>query len=219
MRAYRSPLKLFVFGIIGIVLMVAAADVIFGHWLSTAPDNTDGALSTRGYAQQRGDLVWGGAMLVAGIVLFGGAVTELIRRKPAVIVKADGLLVDTGGGSDLIPWEDVEEVSSGVVPDPYDGSMRDQLIVELTPDALLEKNVDHLTRVGDAVFIDAQDWSSRVTELALAAQGSHDHFRRVETLRTYEPPSVVWETTVHHLDDDGVPTVEQPDPVSGEDEE
>lgn len=203
MRAYRSPLKLFVFGIVGIVLIAAAADITFGHWVSTPPDDNDGVLTTRGYAQQRGDLVWGGAMLVTGILLFGGSVTELVRRKPTVSVNADGLVVDSGGGGELIPWGSIEDVSSGVVPDPYDGSMREQLIVEIAPDASLQDDEEHLPHVGDTIYVDAHDWSSRVTELALSAQGARDHFVRMEALRTYEPPSIVWETTVDQPEPEG----------------
>jgi hypothetical protein len=200
MRAYRSPLKLFVFGIIGIVLIAAAVDITFGHWISTPPDNTDGVLTTRGHAQQRGDLLLGGAMLVTGILLFGGSVTELVRSKPTVAVNAEGLVVDSGGSSELIPWANIVDVSSGVVPDPYDGSMREQLIVEMTTDAPSE-DFDHaLPHVGDTIYIDAHDWASHVTELALSAQGVHDHYRRVEALRTYEPPSMVWEATIDQPD-------------------
>jgi hypothetical protein len=200
MRAYRSPLKLFVFGIIGIVLIAAAADIMFGHWVSTPPDNTDGVLTTRGQAQQRGDLLLGGAMLVTGILLFGGSVTDLIRRKPTVAISTDGLVVDLDGGSELIPWGSIVDVSSGVVPDPYDGSMREQLIVEMTPGMPSEGYEQNLPHVGDTIYIDAHDWASRVTELALAAQGAHDHYRRLEAHRTYDPPSVVWETTIDQPD-------------------
>jgi hypothetical protein len=219
MRAYRSSLKLFVFGIVGIVLMAAAADIMFGHWISTPPDNTDGVLTTRGYAQQRGDLLLGGAMLVTGVLLFGGSITELLRRKPAVAVNAEGLFVDTGGGGELIGWGSIEEISSGVVPDPYDGSMREQLIVEIAPDAPLGVDKEHLPQVGDTIYIDAHDWASRVTEVALSAQGAHDHFERMEAVRNYEPPSMVWETTMVQSEADNEPTAEIDDGKPEEDDE
>jgi hypothetical protein len=219
MRAYRSPLKLFIFGIIGIVLIGAAADIMFGHWFSTPPDNTDGVLTTRGHAQQRGDLLLGGAMLVTGVLLFGGSITDLIRRKPTVIVNAEGLVVDTGGGGELIPWESIDEVSSGVVADPYDGSMREKFIVEMASDAPRGEDGQNLPHVGDTVYIDAHDWANRVTELALAAQGARDHYERVEALRTYEPPSVVWETTVDQPEAESTPVVALDDAAPKEDEE
>ncbi len=206
MRAYRSPLKLFVFGIVGIVLIAAAADIMFGHWLSTPPENNDGVLTTRGQAQQRGDLLWGGAMLATGVLLFGGSITELIRRKPVVIVSGDGLILDTGGDGVLIPWDDVTAVSSGVVEDPYDGSPREQLVVEIRTGFRIPDDLSGLVRVDDKVYIDAHDWANRVTEVALAAQGAHDHHQRMMALRFYEPPSMEWQTaTAEQSDTDRVP--------------
>ncbi len=209
MRVYRSPLKLFVFGIVGIVLMAAAADVMFGHWLSIPPDSNSGVLTTRGQAQQRGDLLWGGVMVVTGVLLFGGSVTELIRRRPTIIVDGDGLTFDAGASGVLIPWGDIEEISSGVFSAPYDGSIREQLVIETVPDRQIAGDLSGVTRDGDTIYVDAHAWTSRVTEVALAAQGAHVHFRRIETFRTYEPPSMVWETTV----DQAVPVDA---PVAGE---
>jgi hypothetical protein len=50
------------------------------------------------------------------------------------------------------------------------------------------------------VLIDAHDWAIAVTEVALAAQGAHDHYRRVESIQDYEPPSIEWETTIDQPD-------------------
>jgi hypothetical protein len=200
MRAYRSSLKLFVFGIVGIVLIAAAADIMFGHWVSTPPDNNDGVLTTRGQAQQRGDLLWGGTMIATGVLLFGGSVTELVRRRPMVLVEGAGLVIDTGGDGDVIPWGDIDSVTSGVELDAYDGSRREQLIVRVKSGTELPDRLSGLQRNGDTVLIDAHDWASRVTEVALAAQGAHDHYERVENLRNFEPPSIVWETTIIQAD-------------------
>ena len=216
MRAYRSPVKLFVFGIVGIILIAAAADVMIGHWVSTPPETTDSGLTTRGQAQQRGDLLWGGAMLVTGVLLFGGSVTELIRRKPTVIVNSDGLVVDTGGGDGFIPWESIDDVSSTVVSDPYDGSIREQLVVGTRPDASIP---DELSRDGDTVYIDVHDWAGRVTELALSAQGALDHYRRMDAIRSYEPPSIEWDITVDQPDVEAEPDREVPDNDPEEDHE
>lgn len=219
MRAYRSPLKLFVLGVIGIMLIAAAADIMFAHWISTPPDSIDGSLTTRGHAQQRGDLLWGGAMLVVGVLLFGGSITDLIKRKPTVIVSAEGLVVEADGSGKLLPWESVESVSSGVIPDPYDGSMREQLIVEMRSDPSPEEDGDDVAHTGDTVYIDAHDWTGRVTEVTLAAQGAHDHFRRLEAIRSYEAPSMVWEVTTDQSDEEPTLATEPSDQLSEEEEE
>jgi hypothetical protein len=202
MRAYRSPLRLFVFGIIGIVLIATASDILFGHWISTVPDSIDGNLTTRGRSQQRGDVVWGGVMLVAGVLIFGGAVIELFRRKATVTVRSDGLMIDSSPTGGFIPWGSVDSISSVVVSDPYDGSVREQLVVELLHDVDGVEGLSGRIPDGDAVYIDAHDWSNGVTEVALAAQGAHDHYRRVEAVRDFEPPSMVWQADVDGLDPD-----------------
>lgn len=219
MRAYLSPLKTFIFGVAGIILIAAAVDVVFGYWLSVEPDAIDGVLTTRGLAQQRGDILWGGTMVVAGVLLFGGAVTELVRRKPIVAVEGDGLRLFGSSEYDLIPWEDIDDVSSGTIRDPYDGAIREQLIVSLTVGAGVQTDNDGDLPEPDTVYIDAHDWSSQVTDIALAAQGAHDHFMRMEAVKSYEPPSIVWETKVSQPETDdssAVASIELGEPDIGD---
>ncbi|GMQ93431.1 MAG: hypothetical protein BMS9Abin12_0908 [Acidimicrobiia bacterium] len=220
MRVYRSPLKLFVFGIVGVVLIAAAADITFGNWVSTPPDNTDGVLTTRGQAQQRGDLLWGGAMVAAGTLLFGASVTELVRRKPAVVIDAEGFIVDTGvRGGAVIPWGSVDAISSRVISDPYDGSIREQLVIETRHDPPVPIDLSAFARDGNTVYVDAHDWANRVTEVALAAQGTHDYFQRTEAVRLYEPPSIVWETTILQPDKGSDTESDVSEPIPEEDPE
>ena len=105
------------------------------------------------------------------------------------------------------------------MPDPYDGSMREQLIVEIAPDAPLGVDKERLPQGGNTIYIDAHDWASRVTEVALSAQGAHDHFERMEAVRNYEPPSMVWETTMVQSEADNEPTAEIDDGKPEEDDE
>jgi hypothetical protein len=216
MRVYRSPLKLFVFGIVGVVLIAAAADVMFGHWVSTPPDNNEGVLTTRGQAQQRGDLLWGGVMLVTGVLLFGGSVTDLVRNRATVVVSDDGLRLTGVPDNRLIPWGSVGAISSGTIRDPYDGSIREQLIVALKPGAGTVGDPSGVTREADTVYIDAHDWSVRVTDVALAAQGAYESFLRNEAVKTYEPPSIVWEITVDQPETEVPPCVPDDDSVGGD---
>jgi hypothetical protein len=78
--------------------------------------------------------------------------------------------------------------------------MREQLVVELQSDQDVDGDPAGPISDGETIYIDAHDWSNRVTEVALAAQGAHDHFQRVEAVRTFEPPSIEWETTLGRSD-------------------
>jgi hypothetical protein len=197
MRVYRSPLRLFIFGVVGLILMVAAVDVMFAHWVSTEPDNNEGVLNTRGKAQQRGDFVWGAGLMAAGTLLFGSGVIELVRRKPLVEIREDGIVaaVGTTVRDVVIPWDQIESVSSGVVQDPFDGSKREQLFVELSDVGNLPEDLISAKREGTLLSIDAHDWTTPVIEMALAAQGALDYHRRVEAINQMGEPSLVWEVT------------------------
>lgn len=197
MRAYRSPLRLFVFGMIGVALILAAVDIMFGHWLSTAPEANDGVLSTRGQAQQRGDIVWGAAMIGVGTLLVGGAVVELVRRQPVAEVTQEGLSVAIGphDSSVAIPWEAVESIRTDVDVDPYDGSHRDQLVIELRDRSEVPDEPVGAVWRGDELRVDAGDWSKPTTDIALSAQGALGHHRRIAEITQMGPPSVTWEPT------------------------
>lgn len=198
MRAYRSPFRLFVFGIIGMFLMVAAVDVMLTHWVSTPPEENEGVLSTRGQAQQRGDIIWGAAMLGAGTLLFVGTVVELGRRKPLVEIREDGMFLAVSTTSDevVVPWGQVDSVRSGMTVDSNDGGERTELVVVVNsrddlPDDLVGAEWD-----GPRLRVDTHDWSEPVTDVTLAAQGALEHYRRVQEIEAMGQPELTWETTV-----------------------
>jgi hypothetical protein len=198
MRAYRSPFRLFVFGIVGMFLMVAAVDVMFTHWVSTSPEENEGVLTTRGQAQQRGDIIWGAAMLGAGTLLFAGTVIELGRRKPLVEIREDGIFLAISTSSDevVVPWGNIDAVRSGVTIDSNDGGERTEMIIVVNsrvdlPDDLVGAEWD-----GPNLRVDTHDWSEPVADVVDAAQGGLDHFRKVDEIRAMGKPELTWETTV-----------------------
>jgi hypothetical protein len=214
MRAYRSPLRLFAFGILGIFLLVGAVDVLVGHWISTAPENTEGVLTTRGLAQQRGDIVWGAAMAGVGAILVGGAVVELVRRRPMAVVSPDGMVLAIGSHeTDVsIPWGDIEDVTSDTLIDPYDGSRREVLRLDLLEPGDVPHDPIGATWEGSALMVDAHDWTRSVTDVALAAQGALGHHKRVAEIMQMGPPSVEWLSEPDAGFTAAVPAVEAIDP-------
>ena len=199
MYAYRSSVRLFAVGAIGLILIVAALDIMFFHWLSTPPDGADSVLTTRGQAQQRGDMLWGASLIGIGVVMFGTALIELVRRKPVVEVRDDGLYAQIGAHAPdvLIPWSAIASVTSTVVVDPYDGSTREQLVVRLSAPETIPLALAGAVLNGDELHIDAHDWNRSVTDVALAAQGARDYATRLETAALPETaPAGMWETRV-----------------------
>ena len=198
MRAYRSPFRLFVLGIVGMFLMIAAVDVMLTHWVSTPPEENEGVLTTRGQAQQRGDIIWGTAMLGAGTLLFVGTVVELGRRKPLVEIREDGLFLAVSTTSDevVVPWGQVESVGSGVTVDANDGGERTELIIVVNSREDLPDNLVGAEWDGPRLRVDTHDWSEPVADVALAAQGALEHYRRVQEIEAMGQPELTWETTV-----------------------
>ncbi len=199
MHVYRSSVRLFVVGVVGLTLIVVAFDIMFFHWLSIQPEGADTVLTTRGEAQQRGDMVWGASLIGMGVILFGWSLIELVRRKPEVDVRDDGLHAQIGVQLPdvLIPWSAVDSVRSTVTVDPFDGSTREQLVVTLhAPDTVPHALAGAILN-GNELHIDAHDWNRSVTDVALAAQGARDHAMRLEIAMTPDSsPTMMWETRV-----------------------
>ena len=198
MHAFRQPFKLFVIGLVGILLIVAAMDVMFFHWISTVPEGAPDALSTRGRAQQRGDLIWGAAMIGVGVLLIGSSLVELFRRKPVVDVRDDGLYAQIGAQQPdvLVPWSQISYVTTGVETDVFDGSVREQLVVAIKDPESIPAEIAGAEWVGSELHIDANDWTRGVTEIALAAQGARDWAMRPKTPPTQAEPAMMWQTVV-----------------------
>ncbi|MDJ0791075.1 MAG: hypothetical protein QNJ71_04175 [Acidimicrobiia bacterium] len=198
MTAYRSPLRLFVFGLLGLVLIVASIDVMFGHWISTEPQNTDGVLTTRGQAQQRGDIVWGAVLVGTGTLLLVGGIVELVRRQPQCRVANEGIHLPMGRHEEevVIPWGDIRSVRLDVDDDEFDGKRRQHLVIEVDDPGRLPEHPHNAMWVGRELHVDGYAWTVDVGEIALAAQGALAHHRRMEEITQMEPPSLTWRTTV-----------------------
>ncbi|KAA3639594.1 MAG: hypothetical protein DWP92_04430 [Armatimonadetes bacterium] len=201
MHAFRAPFRLFIIGIVGLILILAAIDILFLHKLSTPSDGFPAQLTTTGHAQQRGDIILGAALIGMGVVLVGSSFVDLLKRKPVVDVRDDGLYAQIGGKTPdvLIPWSEVATVTSTVESDPYDGATREILVVKVRDKTAVPASLAGAMWHGDELHIDAHDWNRPVTDIALAAQGAREHAMRpppsASPSRPFEP-SMMWETRV-----------------------
>lgn len=180
LRVDRSPVRLFLVGIVGLVLLVAAVDIMWGHWLSTPPDANGGVITTRGRAQQRSDYVWGISFVAAGSVLFAGALIALLRRRPTLVLYDDGVEFHVAGPerSTFVPWSDVAQIRSGRDHDEDASRSRDVLIVSLRDRYDLPPEPWGAEWVGGELRIDAEGWQPDVAEVAVHARLAMDEYRR-----------------------------------------
>ena len=132
----RSPLRLLAYATFAVPAILLAVDMLFAYSWYPEPATYDQVVGTTidefgqsvdvyrqrytqdGQAQRRRDLLLGGGLLVGGVAAMGWGLKELIR--PATLVRADddGVSVRIDGPGNpprLFPWEEIEDVRSGVM--------------------------------------------------------------------------------------------------------
>ena len=180
LRVDRSPVRLFLFGLVGLFLMLGAVDVMWGHWVATPPDTYNEEITSKGRNQRRADYVWGAFLLAGGAGLFGFALTALIRRSPAVVVRDNGLALSVGGpGEDpvFLPWSAISFVSSGAEKNPNGGYDRDVLVVDVVDPAGLPAEPWGAIWYGNRLVVDASGWDKPIDEVVIHAGIALDRFQ------------------------------------------
>jgi hypothetical protein len=160
--AERNPLRSLLLGLAGLLLIIAAIEVLWVHRVSLDPErDSNGNLTTRGLAQLRADIVWGGSFLVVGGTMFAVALYALFDGRPVAELSEEGMSLRVGGPRTpvFVPWEEVLSVRSG--RDFEEGSTR--------PIPVLMVGVDHPERFpselwgaewdGDVLKVDAAGWT------------------------------------------------------------
>jgi len=183
LRVDRSPIRLFLFGLVGLLLMVGAVDVMWGHWLSTPPDTYNEEITTKGRNQRRADYVWGVFLLAGGAGLFGYAVTSLIRRTPVLVLREDGVVLSIGPPGEepvFVSWDTIETVQCAADEDPDGGQARDVLVIEFRDPAGLPAEPWGASWEGNRLLIDAVGWEKPIEEVSIHAETAIEHARRHE---------------------------------------
>ncbi len=172
LRVDRSPIRLFLFGLVGLFLMLAAVDVMWGHWVSTPPDTYNDEITSKGRNQRRSDYVWGAFMLVGGGGLFGYAVTSLIRRTPVLVLREEGVVVAVGAPGDepvFVSWNAIDGIYCAAGKDPDGGPSRDVLVIDFSDPEGLPSAPWGASWVGNRLQIDAIGWDMPVGEIVIHA--------------------------------------------------
>ncbi len=171
----------------GLALVLVAIDVmweprididlpVLGHvefdmGIAGPPEtNDDGALTSRGHAQRRQDILWSSVFIVTGgaILVFAGM--GLARRHGILELTDQALrarILSTSGYLD-VPWSDIEAVRSGTddtgseVDDPL-------LIVSVRNPATYPANLWGAEWRGDELRIAAGTWATPVEEVVVHA--------------------------------------------------
>ena len=165
----------------GAVLIVAALDIMVLHLVSSPPevDSETGEINSTGRSQERGDLLWGSVLTVAGVglVLAGGM--GVIWRRPVAEVAADGLELRVAGPTKTIriPWSEVAWVHSGSDGDD-EGVPTRVFLVHVADAGRYPAAPWGAEWDGDTLMVDAGNWTIRPADLVIHANVALTDWRR-----------------------------------------
>ncbi len=179
-RVAKSPARQLLLGLAGVLLLLAAMDILWLHKVSSEPLEDDaGRITTRGEAWRRTDLIWGTLFVVTGGGLFVAAVAGLATGKPVAEITDDGLDLRVAGPQKMVTfrWDDLVDVRSGLVEG--DGvHPRQILIVEVEDPTRYPFDVWGADWVDGVLQVDTDAWAEPPDELALRMELEIEQWRR-----------------------------------------
>ena len=181
LEVHHSPARLFLFGVVGLALMVAALDVMWLHRVSTPPERVNDVLTTKGSNQRRADYLWGMPMLLGGAGLFGYALLSLLRREPLLVVRDDGMefqLGAPGAEPTFVPWDVITDVYSAAEPDPDDGPPAGVVVFVFTDSRLLPAEPWDAEWDGLSLKVNTSGWELRPEDVVVHARVAMEASRR-----------------------------------------
>ena len=157
----------------GVLLLLAALDIVGFHILSDPPTTDDNnVLTSKGQTERRTDMVWGSLFTAVGSSLIVVGLGGLIGGRPMVELTDEAIRLRVAGPMSLldIPWEDVVSVRSGR---DYDDDGRIPIPVFLLevedaseyPDALWGAVWD-----GNVLRVDADGWETAVEDVVIRTE-------------------------------------------------
>jgi hypothetical protein len=187
-RSRRSRVHLVLIGLVGLVLLVAAFDLLAGFWVSSPAAIDDaGGLTTKGQAQRRLDLVWGAVFIISGLGLFAIGLWGLAERRSLAEIDEEGLRLRVLGPGRfmLIPWGDIIDIRSRREPG-NGGHRRPVLLVAIEHPELYPADVWESEWFEGWLRMDADQWVDPVEEFVVRANLELERSRR-ETNPAPEP--------------------------------
>ncbi len=207
LSVYRSMRRELLMLAAGLLLMLAAADIIWIHELAGPPevDETTQELTSRGRSQQRTDLMWGGTFAVVGGGMTFLGLGSLALRKPVVTVTDRDLKLRIAGPFRIlsIPWENVSWVHSG--SDGEDEAVPPRVfLVHVHDPSGYPQHLWATSWDGSTLMVDADSWNMPAVEVVAHASMALDAWRRDATLAAANAEAPVEELAA---DDGGSPTM------------
>ena len=131
LTVYNSSRRSWIAVLSGGVLVVAALDLLWWHWL--AAGLAERVFGGEEILEDR-ERVWAAMILAVGVLLLGWGLVSAMRLRPVLTVGSDGLSIALLGPLRPLvplPWESISQVFSQPVDD--NGSLLPSLTIVLRP--------------------------------------------------------------------------------------
>ena len=169
-RAERSPLRQFMFGLAGLLLVLAAIDIVWAHRVAEPPNrDSNGNLTSRGQVDRRHDLMWGSLFLLVGGGTVLVAVNGLIRRQPMLEIDEDGVSIRLVSGNEMmhVPFHRIIWARSGVDDTPDAGISPRQLLIAVDDPSRFPDHLWGAEWQDDVLRVDVQGWTETAEEISI----------------------------------------------------
>jgi hypothetical protein len=180
LRVHRSPLRQFLLGIAGLLLLLAAIEVVIAHRITLEPETDDqGRLTARGESRRTQDVVVGTTFFLAGGALIAVALAGLANSRPVAEVEDDEIRLRILGLRDplRIGWEEILEVRSA--REPGDGLHPRPLLLLLLADPVMwPEEFWGARRDGQWLVVDAETWNKPPEEVVMHARLAMETWHR-----------------------------------------
>lgn len=167
---YRSPLRQFMFGLAGLILILAAIDIVWAYKLADPPTiDASGNLTSRGHIDRRHDLMWGSLFLLVGGGTTLVAIAGLVRRQPMLELTDDGVSIRLLSANHMmhIPFHRILWARSSSEDSP-DASIRPrQLLIGVDEPARFSDQLWGAEWRDNVLRIDTDGWSETAEEIAI----------------------------------------------------
>jgi hypothetical protein len=172
-RAAKSPTRQLLLTAAGVLLLLAALDVVVLHKLSDPPTvNDDGTITSKGRTERRTDLVWGTLFTVSGAVLVLVGAGGMVTARSVIELNEDAVRLRVAGPMSYveIPWSDIRSIRSGRdygddgrIPTPV-------LLIEVENRARYPDGLWGAVWRGDTLQIDADAWDTTVEDVVIRSE-------------------------------------------------
>jgi hypothetical protein len=168
----RSPIRQLLMTAAGILLIIAAVDIVSLHRLADPPTIDDnGVLTSKGQTERRTDMVWGSLFTAVGGSLIVVGLGGLLTARPMVELTDDVIRLRIAGPLSTldVPWEEIVSVRSGRDYDDDGRVAIPLLLVEVEDRSKYPDGLWGAVWDGDVLQVDADGWEAPVEDVVIRA--------------------------------------------------